>query len=95
MPESIEDVVKDVVSTNFDDVVIDSIDVEADRDSDGDPILRITVVFDADINTVDGTALAGLIRHLRPRLREQNEEAFPIFRFMTKKDSDGLRRAAA
>jgi hypothetical protein len=95
MAGTLEEIVSQTVRERFPDAKIDSIKVDADKDSDGDPILRITVVFDSEIADVQSRKLAGLARHMRPRLEERKEAGFPIFRFMTKRDSERLRHAAA
>ncbi len=95
MPASIEDVVSEIVHQRFPDALIDSVTVDADSDSDGDPILRITVVFASDMTSLEAHKLAGLARHVRPRLEERQNVAFPIFRFISKSDNDRLRHAAA
>ncbi|HEX2763053.1 MAG TPA: hypothetical protein VHM92_04285 [Allosphingosinicella sp.] len=95
MAVSLEEIVSEIVRQRLTDAEIDSIKVEADSDSDGDPILRITIVFDSEIAKLESSKLAGLARHMRPKLQERKEAGFPIFRFLSKRDSDRLRHAAA
>ncbi|MBV9839950.1 MAG: hypothetical protein JOY99_00185 [Sphingomonadaceae bacterium] len=95
MAASLEDIVSGIVKERFTDAKIDSISIEPDSDSDGDPILRITVVFDSDVSGLESSKLAGLVRHVRPKLRERGDTGFPIFRFLSKRDNDRLRHAAA
>ncbi|MDP9412753.1 MAG: hypothetical protein M3Q08_01395 [Pseudomonadota bacterium] len=95
MAVSLEEIVSKIVRERFVDAKIDSIKVEADQDSDGDPILRITVVFDSEIADLESRKLVGLARHMRPKLQERKEAGFPIFRFLSKRDSERLRHAAA
>lgn len=95
MAPSLQQLVSQVVQERFRGVAIDRVEVMPDVDHDGDPVLRITVVFDAEIEDVDVDELVGWVRHLRPKLLERGEEAFPITRFMTKRDYDSLRHEAA
>lgn len=95
MAQTLEEVISGIVKERFADAVIDSITVMADVDSDGDPILRVTVVFDSEIAKIEPSKLAGLARHVRPKIMERNDAAFPIFRFMSKRDNERLRHAAA
>lgn len=95
MANALDDAIAAVVRERFADALIDSVTVEADEDSDGDPILRITVVFESEIADLETHRLTGLARHVRPSLIERREAGFPIFRFMTKRDSDRLRHEAA
>jgi len=95
MANSLEEIVSGIVRERFADAIIDSIAVEADEDNDGDPILRITVVFASEIANIESHKLAGLARHLRPKLTERKESGFPIFRFISKRDNDRLTHEAA
>lgn len=95
MAKSLEDIISGIVKERFADSTIDSIAVEADVDSDGEPILRVTVVFDSEIAKLEPSRLTGLVRHVKPRIMERKDGAFPIFRFMSKRDSDRLRHEAA
>lgn len=95
MDEALHELFSDIVKDRFPDATIDSVTVEADVDSDGDPILRVTVVFDSEIAGLEARRLASLTRHARPKLREHNDNRFPIFRFLSKRDNDRLAHAAA
>ena len=58
--------------------------VKEAEDADGDPILRIEVVFEAAGGRPDPKKVLGLIRHLRkPLADEGGSERFPVFSFMT------------
>lgn len=93
--KSLDDAIAEVVKARLDASVIDHIEVEADDDSDGEPILRITVVFSKGIESLDSHRLAGLARYVRPELAEQGNTRFPIFRFISKRDFERQNRAAA
>lgn len=95
MASDLEKIIAKIVGERFPDAIIDSISVDPDQDSDGEPILWITVVFDSEISELGSHEMAGLPRHLRPSLLKRQENAFPIFRFMTKRDRDRLRHEAA
>jgi hypothetical protein len=95
MTSAIEDVVLGTVKERFGEAVIDSVSATPGVDHDGDPIVRVTVVFNAEINDLEVRELTGLGRRLRPRLAEQGETGFPIMRFLTKRDWDRLRHEAA
>lgn len=95
MAQSLEDVISGIVKARFADAEIEDITYESDFDSDGDPILRITVVFASELAAVDPHKLAGLVRQVRPSLNERREARFPIFRFVSKRDNDRMRHEAA
>ena len=95
MAKSLEDIITEIVKERFSDAVINSIEVQADQDSDGDPILRVTVVFDSEISTLEARKLSGLTRHVRPKIMSREDAAFPVFRFVSKRENDRIRHEAA
>ena len=46
--KTLSEVVERVVKERFSDAVINSVEIKMDVDSDGDPVLLVTVVFDAN-----------------------------------------------
>lgn len=95
MADSLEKIISGIVKERFADVKIDSIKVIGDVDSDGERILRVTVVFESEIAKLDPSKLASLTRHIRPKIEKRQDAGFPIFRFMSKRDSDRLTHEAA
>lgn len=95
MAISLEEAISGIVKERFADAVIESIEVSPDLDSDGDRILRVTVVFESEIASLEPSKLAGLTRHVRPRIENLRDAAFPIFRFISKRDNDRLKHEAA
>ncbi|MCY3726698.1 MAG: hypothetical protein OXF95_08700 [Rhodobacteraceae bacterium] len=61
--------------------IIDLHSVEAE-DVDGDPILRIRVVYQAKKNGLDTKKLGGLTRHLLTNHGDIFEDRHPIFSFI-------------
>lgn len=53
-----------------------------DRDHDGDPILRIQVIYDEAGGEPNVAHILTLARHVRPLL----PDTFPIFRFLTARE---------
>lgn len=67
--------------------------VKEAEDADGDPILRIDVVFEAAEGRLDPKKVLGLIRNLRnPLADEGGSERFPVVYFTT---ADEASEAAA
>lgn len=95
MANSLEEIISGIVKERFADAIIDSVKVEGDFDYDGERILRVTVVFESEIAKLDPSRLAGLTRHVRPKIEKRRDAGFPIFRFMSKRDSDRLTHEAA
>jgi hypothetical protein len=67
---------------------LDVLDVRAVRgsDMDGDPILSVDVVFAGSEADVDAAELVSVVRKVRPALLDLDEDAFPIFSFISEKD---------
>ncbi|HEU0222957.1 MAG TPA: hypothetical protein VFR34_12200 [Paracoccaceae bacterium] len=91
----VRDIVANLLRERFANVTFRSIDVEPDEDADGDRILRVRVVFDAERKTLDPRKTLGLIRHLRPRLSKIKEEGFPVLSFIAASELEGEKPAAA
>lgn len=92
--KDIKDIVKGVLEERFTDVIIESIDIEPDVDEDGDPILRIRIVFDANKKTLDPRRASGLLRHMRPRMADRGVLDFPILSFIAKSELQGKNAEA-
>jgi hypothetical protein len=78
--------IHDVIVRELDPARIDRVDVARDLDHDGDPILRIKIVFEAENDRLNPTAVRGLIRHLRAALIPLDVTEFPMFNFATVKE---------
>jgi hypothetical protein len=71
---------------------ISSIDLGEHLDEEGDALLKITVVFEADESDFDSARLIELPRLVMPKLEAAKENAFPLFSFVSKSD---LRKSKA
>ncbi len=87
-PEEIGELIRLKLTEEFKFFEILAVNVRRDTDFDGDPILRIRVVYDGEEKNIDSSALAGTTRRVRPILYENEEDAFPIFSFISKQDAD-------
>ena len=90
--QSLEGIIENVIREWFSDAEINSVSIVPDVDSDGDQILRITVVFDTREKLLDKYKMAGLVRHLRAKLAHADTEVFPLISFIAKKEAAKLRR---
>ncbi len=52
--------------------------VEEDDDTYGEPVLHVSAIYDKDVGRPEASKLLGLVRHLRPKLAEHEEERFPL-----------------
>ena len=59
---------------------------EKAEDHDGDPIMRIKVVYDSDDNRLDPNKTLGLSRVLCNKYRKDFAKRYPVFYFLTKEE---------
>lgn len=85
--------IEKVVRTQFADAEINAVHVTEDLDYDGDPILRVVVVFETSVGP-DLVKASGLARHIWPAIENSNSDAFPVISFRSKADQARLREAA-
>ncbi|SHG74131.1 hypothetical protein [Marivita hallyeonensis] len=85
----IRDAIEEVVRKELHPAEVVSIDVKGDFDHDGDEILRITVVFEAEGGRLNTSKVLGLPRHLREPLAKLQEKRFPILTYMKPDELDG------
>ena len=83
MKDEIVRTIEGVIRERFSDTTIVSIVVTEDSDFDGEPVFMIRVVFDSK-TPLDAHKTAGIVRHIRHKLLEMEEEAFPIMAFVSK-----------
>lgn len=77
---------REQIETEMAGVRITNFQAKADRDHDGDPILRLQIAYDeqgAEPHPVQVTSLA---RHIRLLLEPQLPNTFPVFRFLTTRE---------
>ncbi|MDE0699021.1 MAG: hypothetical protein OXH76_24645 [Boseongicola sp.] len=80
-------IVKPVFAEQLAPAQIVNFSVTEDEDADGEPILDIVVVFEAEGDRLDPNQVVGLIRHLRGPLNEIGSDRFPILSFMTSEEA--------
>jgi hypothetical protein len=86
----IEALVKKVIEQRLsDDARILSVKVIENDDEDGDSELILRVVFESKSAALDANKVAGLLRHLRPKLHDEiQEDRFPILSFISRKEAE-------
>jgi hypothetical protein len=97
VPDAVKLAISDVVRDRLSDSEITSINIESGEDSDGEPVLKITIVFESGPGqeTPDGHKMVGLARHIRGRLAEINVGEFPLLSFVSVKDAAKMNLEAA
>lgn len=90
----LERVLRGVLAERFPDVTFERIIIEPGVDADGDDILLVKVVYDAEQETLDARRSSTVVRHLRPKLAELGEYAFPVLSYIAKSEL-GRSRAEA
>lgn len=88
--DDVQTVVRDVITEQLDGVRIVRVYTKRDQETEGDGFLRVTVVVDSPASAFNVKRLSGLVRHLRPKLAEHKERAFPLISFMSKADAKAL-----
>jgi hypothetical protein len=91
----IRNIVWQTVERQFPNVGIVDIIVRPDTDRDGDEALRITVVLEDRRRDLDQDRLVGFVRHLRARLADVQQEAFPYLTFISESDAKKRKLEAA
>ena len=92
--ETAKEIVQTVLKEIFGDAWIADVHVVPDYDKDGDEILRVKVVFDDTAEPFDARKAVSVVRHMRPRLAEIGEQAFPIISYVSSDEMDGVTDAA-
>jgi hypothetical protein len=95
MGDDIKGVIESVVRERLFGAEIIAVRTEEDEDYQGDPIYRVTVIFDDRKGALDFQEVTGLARHLRARLDASNAFLHPVFRFISRSDAKKLAIAAA
>ncbi len=95
--KEVKDAITRIVKERFSDTKITFVKIDAGEDSDGDPILNIFVVFEAQPGkeTLDGEKMFGLPQRLIGKLSELNLDAFPLVSFVSTKDAKKLNLETA
>lgn len=91
----LQTVVQNLLAERFPEAIISRVVVQPDIDSDGDRILRITIVLASEPQQLNPLNLVSFPRLLRPRLAEEKAEAFPVVSFVAEKEARKLNLEAA
>jgi hypothetical protein len=91
--EELHEAIEQVVRSEFSDAAIEAVHIAPDYDEDGDPILRVIVVFKST-SSFDARKAKGLTRHLFPAMKGRCQNAFPIVSFRSKADHAWVSAAA-
>lgn len=82
--------IEELVRTRLKGVEIDSVRVGETEDSEGDPCLEVTVIFQAR-SALDAAKVASMLRHVRSQLSDKlSEKRFPIISYISKADAKKL-----
>ena len=84
--EKIEEIVRDTLAADFEKIHVSDVQVREEVGWDGDDILHVYVIFEGAPKHSEIRKLSGVVRHVRPKLTEVGEKAFPLFSFISKDD---------
>ena len=93
MDDKLEEIVMSLIADRFPDAKINGVIIKADTDSDGDRILRITVVVASAMENLDRDSLLGFVRLLRPKLEAAEYDAFPVMSFIAAREVGKMKLA--
>ncbi len=92
--QTAKEIVQAVLKEIFGAARIGDVSVAPDYDKDGDEILRVKVVFDGTEEPFDARKATSVVRHMRPRLAQIGEQAFPLISYVSSDEMDGVEDAA-
>jgi hypothetical protein len=95
LTDAVHEAVEEVVRRSLSSDRISGVDVQDDWDQDGEPLLRITVVFKSSPSPTDAQRMIRLIGALRSELRRLQTDSFPLVNFISKNEVAKLQRATA
>lgn len=90
MHENFDKTLKEIIQKRLEPAEIVRLSFKEDEDADGDPIMRIRIVFKADDDLLDPNKTLGLARHLRETMGNIFVERHPIFYFRTQEEDESL-----
>jgi len=88
-------IIRDALVEAFPFMKILNVSVREGNDADDEGVLMVDVVFEPQHGAIDAKALSGAVRTIRPILFENDEDAFPVFSFISRQDAGWTRREAA
>jgi len=84
--DQVKKIVRKTFEQDFANVEIDRIITEEDVTFDGDPMIRIDVVYAGSVKDMDASKIPGFFSHVMDALEGAGQKAFPLFSFITKGD---------
>jgi hypothetical protein len=90
--DKLTEAISAVIHDNLKSAPIISVKVEPGENADGESILRVRVVYGGK-RGLDPDETVSMIRHVRRRLFEMDEERFPHISYISEKDARDLAAA--
>ncbi|MCC6918708.1 MAG: hypothetical protein IT548_05855 [Alphaproteobacteria bacterium] len=94
MTDKVAGIIEEVVRSRLADAGITAVRVGARVLDEDDVVIPVTVVF-ARAGLIDAAKTAGLVRHIRHRLRMEGDTAFPILSFVSQAEAGRAKAEAA
>lgn len=92
--KTIERVIRAVTDERFPKGSIVGLSIARDFDFEGDPLLVVHLIVDKE-GQLDARETAGITRHVRSKLAEIGEDAFPLVSFISRAEAEDLTPEAA
>ncbi len=80
-----------IVKEQFPHANLEKVEIDSDEDAYGDPILRITLVFES-VKALDPNATGAFVRKLRPKI---SGDSFPLVNYINSTEYRQLHPAFA
>lgn len=93
--EMVEAVVRKALRASFPKVKVVDVTVQSDEDDDGENVVNIMVVIQAKKADLDPKAIPAFVRKVIEALKEEKEDRFPLFNFVSKSDLGKMKSEAA
>lgn len=87
------DVIKKALAADFDKVNIVDVKFGDRTEDDGGWRVYVFVIFEGQATDLDARKVSGAVRHIRPKLAEIGETAFPLITFVPKREAGKLEPA--
>lgn len=78
--------IREQIQKEMVDLRITDFRAKADRDHDGDPIIRLQIAYDEKGPSPRPVQVSAVARHIRSVLEAQLPNTFPVFRFLTSRE---------
>lgn len=85
--KAVRDLLENAIRAHFSGTTISSITMKEVEGFDGNPLLKVTVVYETSTGLIDAKKASSLGLMVRPALKDNDIDAFPIFSYISKAET--------